>query len=161
MIGSIYPISYDERQQRIAPNEYHGWTIWKWTGWKGEKVTAQCDSRYDCRICHQPILADQVLREDHRDELVHWICAYPDNRLERFYGQWLARKGPNTQSRHLYVCVGGDPITEGEYERGVCFELGAPLVTEETLYSERERIKAEGLQQLFRLIDRVNVGESA
>jgi hypothetical protein len=138
---------------------YRGWEIWKWTGWKGNKVIAAAgiDDDETCSACGQPIKKDDVLFRDFMTEDRHWTCVYPDNRPERLVGQWLAIKNRGTtKQRHAAVMVGGPVEGDCEYERGQMFNIGEEaLVTELTPESERNQFIKDGLTRMYQLINRL------
>ena len=74
--------------------EIYGWTIWSWTGWKGSKLKALCDSSRKCPICHVGFSeGDYITWTIRSHEFTHWLCSYPSNPPDRLVAQWLACAG--------------------------------------------------------------------
>jgi hypothetical protein len=140
------------------PIIYRGWEIWKWTGWKGQKVKIEAGFDGDpCHTCNREIHTGDFVFRNFAAGDSHWTCVYPDNRPERLVAQWLAakdRRAPN--ERHAAVMVGALAKFDCEYQRGQMFDIGEEmLVTELTPESEREQHFEEGLFRMYALIDRL------
>lgn len=149
--------------------EHNGWTIWRWTGWKGtksvvlESISADCAKT--CVVCHAPMLAGNVIELVQHRLPRHWICEYPDNRPDRIMGQWLAVKGEHFMARHMEVNVDNlvarfivaSFINGGEYKSGdsILVSTEGEFITEHTPDAAREIARQIGLERLKYLIDQV------
>ena len=147
---------------------HNSWLIYGWTGWKGTKSVVHEDVSADraqtCMVCHDPMLAGDVIELTQARLPRHWICAHPDNQPDRLMGQWLAVKGEHSGARRMQVNVDnlvGGFIDGGEYKRGDCFPVSAEgeFITEHTPDAARETARQIGLARLKYLIDQAETKE--
>lgn len=152
---------------------YRGWDIYKWTGWHGcyGKTVATKDHSLDlrgdpvpCHICGLPIMDGVFISRALNRPDCHWLCAFPENPDESYCGQWVAmnpglkevQKSDHECSRR-YCYVNVPAAGEGLYERGGSFDIRKALniVTFDTSEDEKDRLKAEGLQRMYVVIDEI------
>ena len=147
---------------------HNSWFIYEWTGWKGEKSVVSAHVSADwaktCVLCHDPMLAGDVIELSQARLPRHWICAHPDNQPDRLMGQWLAVKGEHYLARYMEVNVDNlvaGFISGGEYKRGDRFPVSTEgeFITEHTPDAAREVAKKIGLERLKYLIDQVEANE--
>jgi hypothetical protein len=143
---------------------YRGWSIDKWTGWKGNTAAVVAGDEFragGCTVCGRGFASgDLVVINAKTDEIDHLNCS--DSLFKgKMVGQWLAHKGEHPDSRMLYASV---PGAEGEYIRGGTFDIGVQEgqieCTPETDPGVLECVREEGLQRLKALIDSIE-NESA
>ena len=148
--------------------KHNGWTIWRWTGWKGTKSVLDngipVTVAPGCCVCGQPMIDGQIIKLDQGQLPHHWLCAHPDNPPDRLMGQWLAIKGEGPSARYMEVNVDNIVvgfISGGEYKRGESFPISTEgeFITEHTPDAAREIARQIGLQQLKCLIDRAEASE--
>ena len=143
--------------------QHKGWTIWKWTGWKGSKGLAD-HNLGECHICNKPILDGHSICVEQAMPYTHWTCKYPHNPIDRIMGQWLAQKGESPHARYMYVNVDNTHpgyMDGGEYLRGDSFpiSIGGEAITEHTPDAVREIAKQLGLKRLKYLIGQIEARE--
>lgn len=129
-----------------------GWNI-HWTGWKGEKGLGWSNDG-DCYLCFKPIKTKQfVFRSQGILGACHWKCKYPDNRLDRLVGQWVAYH-PVNKTYAYYVCVGGPENAKGRFKRGECFDIGDKvIVTERTGVKVKNKLVDVGREKIIQLLE--------
>ena len=138
---------------------YRGWSIDKWTGWKGNTAIIEItDDRgpVGCAVCGKGFRpGDIVVTYSGTDDLEHINCS--ENELKgRIVGQWLAHKGDPPNTRFAYASV---PGTEGEYERGAWFDIkvkdGQLAYTPDTAQEILELAREDGYKRLKVAIDAI------
>lgn len=137
------------------PTEYRGWRIYRWTGWKARygKIAAPRDIQH-CHYCQNPIAKGSLMALSQSMPDAHWFCAYPHDREEEYYGQWLAvNNNPSTPGGHVYASARGQ---QGSCLPGGTFDInakGAPPITDATSESDRAAAQAECFERLKLVID--------
>ncbi len=139
--------------------EYRGWKQQRWTGWKPrylKTVVPPEGHRFDekCPYCSQPLLPGQEINRQQNGD-AHWACSNPEDAPNYYMGQWVFYKPAAEIKDYKYCFVNVPPAGEGLYERGTSFDVtGAQnIVMAETSDEEKERLKAEGLQRMYEVID--------
>jgi len=141
-----------------SPWFYHGWYIWRWTGWKGNWCRRNPLSDYNtpiCKECGKAIeIWDLVYVCQSYDGVFHAECK-PEYK-GMIAGQWLAMDTTpgvvNPDTRFAYASAPGE---QGLYRKGDCFDIGIDVV-EYTYYTDvdtLEEAKAEAFGRLKAVID--------
>lgn len=153
------------------PIPYKGWSIWKWTGWKGCKGTIGYGgkTRHLCEKCGEVIRSNQPIYMSQSSEArLHFKCAEDPNK-ESIVGQWVAIKGepwimmgdirtPNPTKEYAYASA---PGSHGSHTKGGCFSIelqkGQKRLTYKTSQKVLEAAREDALVRLKLWIDSVSL----